>query len=400
MADTEYKSNSYRDVQNIYQTVTKFENDSEWLLPKYTWDGSQVSAFKKIPVDELIDHLGAFLGAKYSMEQLSDSYSQSVNDGLNYYNDKIDQINDKFKHFKYLKRHPNEAAYCEVNGKLPEKQPIDYSDTTVSHRGIKTAIIMIISGIVLGTISDRPGTPAEVLSMFAILDIFLGTILLPVALLFSFFAKSGFHISQPWATRRNMKIAMDRKAILDADEKYRKEHDCSDEALDKEFKYTASFPAIYSTYVLKMQQLHSRTASELNKLAETVQNNIIFFPPTISSNIPHMIGIYMELETGVETWYQAHNLVSRSEEFKKMTDTVTQAIEKSTDKIVTQIGRSAQDITNKLSDVDDHVSAQLEHQTNAINYWGRTQTSIAEVQTAVMVDTDYRIDQIAQHYRK
>jgi len=405
MVETKLEPKSFSDVQDAYSSANDFEGEAKWDLPGYDWGIEQAQSLNSLPLVEMANHLKMLLGAKISMERLNTSYSKTVDQTTDSYNDKIQQLNDSFEEFKKLSRHPNEEAYRKGHdGKLPEEEPIDYGSRKFGHIVLRIGTLILVIGFIIGSISDTYPTVTLLQTLFAVAGVLavpLGFIIAAMGSFFLTFARHEWHISQPWASHLNRKRLALKNQILEADKQYCQEHDCSDDTLDDKFQYSASFPAIYSEYVEKMQQSQTKTSSTLDSYAEIVRNNVIYFPPAQTKDMFHLLKIYEALLNGVPTWNQAYEHVSQDERVAKMTSKITEVIKTASTQIANEINDAKNEIAAQIESVNDQlgdISDQIEEQTSAINSWGEREMAMQAVQTGVMLETNKNVSDMSRRY--
>ena len=231
--------------------------------------------------------------------------------------------------------------------------------------------------------------PINVISViiFALATLFL-VYILPFLFIFSLF---GWSISQPWLVLNNIYQRWHKKQILNNDKSYCRTHDRSDDTLHKEMKYEESFVAHCSSYVTQMNQLQMQTEWQAKKYSKVVNDHVTLFPQDDTANMGHLLHIFQAIETGKATsWKDASVFVAQYEQQDRNTQTLAHAINQSTHQIVNTVNQARDQMMNQFASEMSEISGQIEHETNAINYWGGVQTSIAAYQTDLMQKANNR----------
>lgn len=404
MGEIELVSSTDKDVQDIYRSTLDFNNGSNWQIPNYSWSAERTDALNEMPVADMAHHLELVIGSRKLTEGLHKFYSNLLSKRNKSYQEKIKSIDDNFEKYKYLKRHPNEEAYRRThNGNFFDSQVIDYTDTKISVRGIIIAIVLFILTGRYRSIGYQSIAQYSVIAKFLSVIARYGVPLLFIlSVLFYFFAKKGYNFSQPWSAWQDNQLSQNRQRIENLDKIYRQEHDCSDEFLEREFKYNASLQPVYSIYVSDLQSSKEETQIKLTQYNKMMLDNIVYFPPFQTKDINRLVGIYGELLKGVPTWKEALEHVSQDERYDKMTNSITKTIQMSSENIIRSIEQVTEMITNSLDDVNENladVKDDMVRKTQAIKNWGETMTEISSYQTAQMQQMNANVDQLARHYQ-
>lgn len=404
MGKKELMPSTDKEAQAAYRSTLDFDNGNSWKLPSYSWSAERTETLNMMPVTDMAHRLEIMIGSRQLTEDLHKSYSEWVSNRVASYHEQVKSIDDNFEQYKYLKRHPNEEAYRRTHGgEFFDSQAIDYTDTKISVRGIIIAVVLfLLTGRYRSAayqIFAEYSTMAKFLSFIARYGV---PLLFIVSVLFYFFAKEGYSFSQPWSAWQGNQLAQNRQRIENLDKIYRQEHDCSDKFLEREFKYNASLQPINSIYVIDLKNSKRETEDRLKQYNKITLDNVVYFPPFQTKDINHLIGIYGELLKGVPTWKQALEHVSQDERYEQMTNSITEAIQMSSDNIIRSIDQATEKITDGLDKMNknlDELEVDMIGKTSAIHSWGKTQSEIALYQTAQMQQVNANVNQLARRYR-
>lgn len=395
------------DAKTVSSRMNRLLNNSKWSIPSYEWNMDSIQKLNDMPLNQMIDHLRPLLGAKLSMENMYHPIKATKNNYDAALENEKHKLESDFAEFKRLKCHPNEIAYRRTHhNQLPEAQPINYGDKKLGCLGSILGMIVIIVSITLFTHLFAPGPGANTfLQLFYLLGVVvgsgLGLLLLIVGIAFVLFAQFKFRISQPLASHKNRKILAQKQDILQMDDEYRRNNDCSETTLKEMFQYDENMNAIYSNYVSKVQKLETETRFNLQGYSKIVSENAIYFPPDQTKNMFHLLRIYETLLSGISTWSEAFEHVTQDERAEYMTASILQAIKKSTKAIVYEINVAGDEISNKVNRINKQIdewkdSIQLE--TETINYWTKMAVAISMVQSSIVADINKNINRISNKY--
>lgn len=380
-----YQTSTNTDVQNIFNKAKDLMHDSKWDIPTYDWSIERTQFLTQMPLSEVDQHLNQLIGSKFGMEKLLGKYLKDSKRLTNEFNRKIKRTETDYQEFVNLSRHPNEISYRRKYGALPEKQKINLSDITFGVSGLILSVILIF---VFFKAAGVAGTAHPLLAMvIGGFSVFVFPITFIISVLFLIFAKFELPFAQPIASYKNHKREVLKNEILAADEQYRQENDCSDRALEKEFKLNDSYNSYRSNYVEQMKFSYDKVKKQLTEFANIISNEVFFFPPAQTKNIPHLLKIYEALLDGMPTWAEALKQVKQDENFQNMKNDVISAIESSSQAIMDIIEQSSSEITRRIDETNARLGGMQEEarsQTEAINYWGSKESAELEYQTAMM----------------
>ena len=136
-----------------------------------------------------------------------------------------------------------------------------------------------------------------------------------------------------------------------------------------------------------MKFSYDKVKKQLTEFANIISNEVFFFPPAQTKNIPHLLKIYEALLDGMPTLAEALKQVKQDENFQNMKNDVISAIESSSQAIMDIIEQSSSEITRRIDETNARLGGMQEEarsQTEAINYWGSKESAELEYQTAMM----------------
>lgn len=353
-----YQISTNTDVQNIFNKAKDLMHDSKWDIPTYDWSIERTQFLTKMPLSEVDQHLNQLIGSKFGMEKLLGKYLKDSKRLTNEFNRKIKRTETDYQEFVNLSRHPNEISYRRKYGALPEKQKINLSDITFGVSGLILSVILIF---VFFKAAGVAGTAHPLLAMVIVgFSVFVFPITFIISVLFLIFAKFELPFAQPIASYKNHKREVLKNEILAADEQYRQENDCSDRSLEKEFKLNDSYNSYRSNYVEQMKFSYDKVKKQLTEFANIISNEVFFFPPAQTKNIPHLLKIYEALLDGMPTLAEALKQVKQDENFQNMKNDVISAIESSSQAIMDTIEQSSSEITRRIDETNARLGGMQE----------------------------------------
>lgn len=353
-----YQTSTNTDVQNIFNKAKDLMHDSKRDIPTYDWSIERTQFLTQMPLSEVDQHLNQLIGSKFGMEKLLGKYLKDSKRLTNEFNRKIKRTETDYQEFVNLSRHPNEISYRRKYGALPEKQKINLSDITFGVSGLILSVILIF---VFFKAAGVAGTAHPLLAMvIGGFSVFVFPITFIISVLFLIFAKFELPFAQPIASYKNHKREVLKNEILAADEQYCQENDCSDRALEKEFKLNDSYNSYRSNYVEQMKFSYDKVKKQLTEFANIISNEVFFFPPAQTKNIPHLLKIYEALLDGMPTLAEALKQVKQDENFQNMKNDVISAIESSSQAIMDIIEQSSSEITRRIDETNARLGGMQE----------------------------------------
>lgn len=399
MGESKYATATYSDVSTAKNQYENFLNDTKWQVPSYKWSIDQTQTLNNMPLKTLETHLKPFLGARVSIEELYNSYSNKGERILQDYNNSIDELKNRFDEYKYKNRHPYEINYRDNhNGNLPMTQPINYWSKKSSIIALIIGILLIAFGFSVMGLLYGDTLFNMIVGAILMFIVFIGLLIDVLAVLTFICSLHGWKISHPLEDFLNDRRVAHKNRILKRDKVHCRVHNCDDENLKKKYKYYEALKPIYGNYVSRMKREYIKTDNKLENYYKYVWDNVANFPPEQTQNTYHLMRIYGALLNGMPTWYQAYEHVSQDERTEEMTLSITQAINKASEAVRREIRESCNEISSRLDDANDtlrEIKNETEKQTREIQYWGQVQAAMAGEQAAIMADTNEYVRNIS-----
>lgn len=393
MDDEKQLVRTNKDVQRIYQQAKTLQQSDDWQMPQHDWNVEKLQQLQVMALPELIEHLRVTVATKVTLDNLKDTNRQKTVNYVRAFNDELDELKKRFKHYTYLNQHPVEIAYRREHHvkHLPTAKHIDNRSTKIAKIGFFATIILASYDFSSwGNFLSNPIYTGLPLMLLIVLG-FVGFGLLYFA------AKLNLPFSQPWAMYHNHRIKSLVNRIHRADERYCQENKCDEATLRKRFKFHESVTASRGVYFEKMNAEEIQTRENLNGYVTTLKEHVAYFPMDDMQDVRHVFRIYKLLINGRATnWKEAAVLVDEDERIHQLKQTLVDEIHAAKGDIINSITQASEKITQSVQAATKSISdvqSSLEDQTRRMDEWNQEQTEIMYYQTGIMQDSNDRINE-------